>query len=233
MGSHGRIDAVASSREDALQRDVTIPTDTVALPGELVVPPGAAGVVVFAHGSGSSRRSPRNVAVARALNRGGLGTLLFDLLTSEEAADRRNVFDVPLLARRLEAARQFLSARPETASLPVEYFGASTGAAAALWAAAEEQAGVRAVVSRGGRPDLAGPRLGQVRAPTLLIVGGADELVLELNRRALSLLPGSGNELVVVPGATHLFEEPGALERVADLACRWFTAHALGQAVQS
>ncbi|MGZ4359283.1 MAG: dienelactone hydrolase family protein, partial [Gaiellaceae bacterium] len=175
-------------------------------------------------GSGSSRLSPRNAAVAQTLNRCRLGTLLFDLLTPQEAADRRNVFDILLLAQRLDEARRFLSSRPRTASLPVGYFGASTGAAAALWAAADDP-GVRAVVSRGGRPDLAAARLGTVHALTLLIVGGADEVVLELNRRALAMLPGGEHELTVVPGATHLFEEPGALEEVARLAAAWFTTH--------
>ncbi|HLU75625.1 MAG TPA: hydrolase [Nonomuraea sp.] len=194
------------------------------IPGQLVLPEGARGVVLFAHGSGSSARSPRNRYVAGALNESGLGTLLFDLLTPEEGADRTNVFDIGLLASRLLAATERLRAAPAAAGLPVGYFGASTGAAAALWAAAEPDSDVAAVVSRGGRPDLTGPRLGAVRAPTLLIVGGQDEQVLELNRQAQSELRCE-SRLEVVPGATHLFEEPGALEQVAGLARLWFTRH--------
>jgi pimeloyl-ACP methyl ester carboxylesterase len=191
---------------------------------DLRVPEGARGLVLFAHGSGSSSRSPRNRYVAGALNEAGLGTLLFDLLTPEEEADRANVFDVELLASRLLLATERVRESPDTAELPLGYFGASTGAAAALWAAAEPGSGVAAVVSRGGRPDLAAPRLAAVRAPTLLIVGGRDELVLELNRQAQRELGGE-TRLEVVPGATHLFEEPGALDRVADLAAEWFARH--------
>jgi putative phosphoribosyl transferase len=202
----------------------TITADGVRLPGDLTLPAAARGVVAFAHGSGSSRLSPRNLQVARRLNDSGLATLLFDLLTPDEAADRSNVFDIPLLADRLLAATRWLRGRADTRELPLGYFGASTGAAAALWAAAEPDSGVAAVVSRGGRPDLAGPRLGLVDAPTLLVVGGADDVVLELNRRALEELRCE-RDLVVVPGATHLFEEPGALERVADLASAWFVEH--------
>ncbi len=207
---------------------VTIPADGVELPGDLTVPARALGAVVFAHGSGSSRLSPRNAFVARTLNESRLATLLFDLLTDEEAADRANVFDIPLLASRLAAADRWLRGRaggdllPE--ALPVGYFGASTGAAAALLAAAELGDEVGAVVSRGGRPDLAGPRLRHVRAPTLLIVGGFDDVVIELNRQAAALL-ACEHELVVVPGATHLFEEPGTLESVAEHAARWFVRH--------
>ncbi|MFF0435290.1 phosphoribosyltransferase family protein [Streptomyces sp. NPDC004327] len=189
--------------------------------GRLAVPAGATGVVLFAHGSGSSRHSPRNRAVADTLNRAGLGTLLFDLLTEDEAADRSNVFDTPLLAERLGQATDWLAGRPETAGLRTGYFGASTGAAAALWAAAEPGSTVAAVVSRGGRPDLAGERLPQVTAPTLLIVGGADPLVLDLNHQAERLLR-CDHRLVTVPGAGHLFEEPGALEEVGRLAAAWF-----------
>lgn len=178
-------------------------------------------MVVFAHGSGSSRHSPRNQFVATVLNRAGLGTLLFDLLTRAEELDRANVFDIGLLARRLIEATQWLSDRPETEALAVGYFGASTGAAAALWAAAEPGSEVAAVVSRGGRPDLAGPRLEAVRAPTLLIVGARDHAVLELNRRALAQLR-CPSDLAVVPGATHLFEEPGTLAMAAALARDWF-----------
>ncbi|MFE7551523.1 alpha/beta family hydrolase [Streptomyces gardneri] len=201
--------------------DVRIPATGATLAGRLAVPDGATGIVLFAHGSGSSRHSPRNRAVADALNRAGLGTLLFDLLTEAEATDRARVFDTPLLAGRLASATDWLAGRPEGGELPLGYFGASTGAAAALWAAADPASGVAAVVSRGGRPDLAGEHLARVRAPTLLVVGGRDALVLDLNRRAQALLRCE-NRLTVVPGATHLFEEPGALEEVAELATDWF-----------
>ncbi len=203
---------------------VEIPVGEVRLAGHLRVPTGATGVVLFAHGSGSSRLSPRNRYVADALGRAGLGTLLFDLLTDEESLDRGNVFDIDLLAGRLAAATRWLVARADTAGLAIGYFGASTGAAAALSAASSEDAPVAAVVSRGGRPDLAGPRLEAVRAPTLLIVGGADAQVLDLNRAAQARLR-CGNHLEVVPGATHLFEEPGTLTAVAELAADWFTRH--------
>jgi putative phosphoribosyl transferase len=192
------------------------------------VPAGAAGVVVFAHGSGSSRHSPRNRRVAARLQEAGLATLLADLLTpGEEALDQRTRelrFDIELLARRLAAATAWVSAEPSLQDLPVGYFGASTGAAAALVAAADEPDSVGAVVSRGGRPDLAGDRLADIAAPTLLIVGGADTMVLELNRRAAARMRGEV-AIEVVPGATHLFEEPGALDVVADLAARWLTHH--------
>ncbi|MEU3424786.1 alpha/beta family hydrolase [Streptomyces gardneri] len=201
--------------------DVRIPATGATLAGRLAVPDGATGIVLFAHGSGSSRHSPRNRAVADVLNRAGLGTLLFDLLTEAEATDRARVFDTPLLAGRLASATDWLAGRPEGGELPLGYFGASTGAAAALWAAADPASGVAAVVSRGGRPDLAGEHLAGVRAPTLLVVGGRDALVLDLNRRAQALLRCE-NRLTVVPGATHLFEEPGALEEVAELATDWF-----------
>ncbi|WP_282694573.1 phosphoribosyltransferase family protein [Streptomyces sp. CC208A] len=203
---------------------VRIPADGPVLPGDLAVPDGAAGLVLFAHGSGSSRHSPRNRSVAAALNRAGLGTLLFDLLTEAEAGDRSRVFDTPLLAERLGRAAAWTSGRAETEGLPRGYFGASTGAAAALWAAAAPDDDVAAVVSRGGRPDLAGERLAGVRAPTLLIVGGRDDLVLDLNRRAEALLRCE-SRLEIVPGAGHLFEEPGTLEEVAELATAWFTRH--------
>ncbi|MGW6393476.1 alpha/beta family hydrolase [Streptomyces sp. NPDC055103] len=208
--------------------DVRIPATGATLAGRLAVPDGATGIVLFAHGSGSSRHSPRNRAVASALNRAGLGTLLFDLLTETEAADRAHVFDTPLLAGRLVSATDWLAGRPGGDDLPLGYFGASTGAAAALWAAADAGSGVAAVVSRGGRPDLAGEHLARVRAPTLLVVGGRDELVLDLNKRAQALLRCE-NRLTVVPGATHLFEEPGALEEVAELARDWFDEHFRGQ----
>ncbi|WP_314614820.1 phosphoribosyltransferase family protein [Streptomyces stackebrandtii] len=204
--------------------DVRIPATGATLGGRLAVPDGATGIVLFAHGSGSSRHSPRNRAVAAALNRAGLGTLLFDLLTEAEATDRAHVFDTPLLAGRLASATEWLAGVPEGDDLPLGYFGASTGAAAALWAAADPASGVSAVVSRGGRPDLAGERLARVRASTLLLVGGRDALVLDLNRRAQALLRCE-NRLTVVPGATHLFEEAGALEEVAELATDWFAEH--------
>jgi putative phosphoribosyl transferase len=195
------------------------------LPGSLVIPDRAGGLVVFAHGSGSSRHSPRNRFVATALNRAGLGTLLADLLTGEEELSRSYVFNVPLLAARLAGITGWLRSEPATAALPLGYFGASTGAAAAMWAAgASPPLPVAAIVSRGGRPDLAGRRLAQVRAPTLLLVGGTDQSVLDLNRQAQTVLT-CVNHLEVIPGATHLFEEPGALERVADLAQEWFTRH--------
>lgn len=203
-----------------LDEEVGLQLGPVLLPGHLTVPAAAPGVVVFAHGSGSSRTSPRNAYVAGVLTQAGLGVLLFDLLTPGEEKDRSNVFDIALLSGRLTAATQWLRDRP---GLPgsIGYFGASTGAAAALLAAAEPGAQVAAVVSRGGRPDLAGSRLQAVRAPTLLIVGGADEAVLALNQQAQADLR-CDNELAVVPGATHLFEEPGALAAVAELASDWF-----------
>lgn len=207
-----------------VDEEVRVTAGAVRLGGRLTVPAGARGIVVFAHGSGSSRHSPRNRFVARGLHRAGLGTLLFDLLTEEEADDRANVFDTPLLAARLTGAITWLRGDPRTAHLAVGAFGASTGAAAALWAAAEPDAALAAVVSRGGRPDLAGERLADVRAPTLLIVGGADRTVLDLNRQAQARLTCE-NRLEIVPGATHLFEEPGALEQVTGLARDWFTDH--------
>ncbi|MFC4016052.1 phosphoribosyltransferase family protein [Nonomuraea purpurea] len=204
--------------------EVTVDAGPVRLPGQLVVPEKADGIVVFVHGSGSSRYSPRNRYVASVFNRAGLGTLLFDLLTVEEEYDRGNVFDIELLAGRLAQVTNWLSDQPWAAGLPVGYFGASTGAAAALWAAAERGSRVAAVVSRGGRPDLAGARLAAVRAATLLIVGGCDELVIELNQAAQEWLTCE-SRLEIIPDATHLFEEPGALEAVADLARNWFTDH--------
>ncbi|MFI1164182.1 phosphoribosyltransferase family protein [Streptomyces sp. NPDC020801] len=210
--------------EYQVDQEVEIAAGAVRLGGRLTVPGEAAGIVLFAHGSGSGRHSPRNRFVASGLNRAGLATLLFDLLTEEEARDRGNVFDTGLLSARLAAATQWLQGRPEAEGLAVGYFGASTGAAAALWAAAEPDARIAAVVSRGGRPDLAGPRLPYVTAPTLLVVGGADLTVLDLNRRAQARLRCE-NRLTIVPGATHLFEEPGALETVTDLAREWFTDH--------
>ncbi|MFJ6748959.1 MULTISPECIES: phosphoribosyltransferase family protein [unclassified Streptomyces] len=205
----------------AAEEAVEVAAGGVRLAGDLTVPQGADAVVMFAHGSGSSRHSPRNRAVAAALNRAGLGTLLFDLLTPAEEADRANVFDIATLAGRLADATRWLRTRE---SATVGYFGASTGAAAALRAAASPDIEVGAVVSRGGRPDLAGPGLADVRAPTLLIVGGNDTLVLDLNRQARAQLRCE-SRLEVVEGATHLFEEPGALDEVADLARDWFTRH--------
>ncbi|WP_328814403.1 dienelactone hydrolase family protein [Nonomuraea cypriaca] len=195
--------------------------------GDLVVPEAAQGVVVFVHGSGSSRLSPRNRYVAGALNEAGLGTLLFDLLTPEEEADRANVFDIGLLAERLLQRTGWVREQPEAKGLPVGYFGASTGAAAALWAAAEPGNAIAAIVSRGGRPDLAGERLAAVRAPTLLIVGGRDPVVIELNEEAQRRLRAE-SKMTIVPGATHLFEEAGALEAVAGHAREWFTTHFAG-----
>jgi putative phosphoribosyl transferase len=206
-------------------REVRIPVGGAAeIIGDLVLPELATGLVVFAHGSGSSRHSPRNRQVARALNERGLATLLLDLLTADEEHDRANVFDISLLAERLVAATRWAQREPRVAELRVGYFGASTGAGAALSAAAELGDEIGAVVSRGGRPDLAAAQLPQVRAPVLLIVGGHDEIVLELNREARSLLRAP-SELSMVPRATHLFEEPGALEEVSRLAGEWFERH--------
>jgi putative phosphoribosyl transferase len=210
-------------------QDVHIALDGVSINGDLHLPDQCRAVVVFAHGSGSSRHSPRNRYVASVLQGAGLGTLLLDLLTPEEEVDRGNVFDIPLLAQRLSAATRWLKGRDDTAACRVGYFGASTGAGAALWAAAEPGAQVDAVVSRGGRPDLAGPRLAAVRAPTLLLVGGADTQVLALNRQAMDLMRAPVH-LEVIPGATHLFEEPGTLARVAALATDWFSRHLLPEA---
>lgn len=203
---------------------VIIPADGRRLHADLVVPGDASGVVAFAHGSGSSRLSPRNQLVAQELQQAGLATLLLDLLEEDEAQDRRKVFDIELLALRLLSAARWLGDNPSTCRLPLGYFGASTGAAAALVAAARNPGTLAAVVSRGGRPDLAMRWLPQVKAPTLLIVGGNDAPVLQWNRDALERLIIE-KELVVVPGATHLFEEPGALEEVARRACRWFARH--------
>ncbi|WP_431046509.1 alpha/beta family hydrolase [Streptomyces sp. P1-3] len=222
-GPEPRPEGSAAPSSAAGPATVLIPVadGAVRLPGDLTVPEGAPAVVLFAHGSGSSRHSPRNRAVAQELNRAGLATLLFDLLTPEEEIDRANVFDIGLLAGRLTEVTRWA----RRASVPVCYFGASTGAAAALRAAAEPGADIAAVVSRGGRPDLAGDdRLPHVAAPTLLIVGGRDTTVLDLNRQAQARLRCE-NRLSVVPGAGHLFEEPGALRAVSDLALEWFRAH--------
>lgn len=216
----------ATMPRQATRAEVEVAVDGVRLAGELTVPQEPRGIVLFAHGSGSSRHSPRNRYVAGVLTESGLGTLLFDLLTRDEERDRGNVFDIGLLARRLAGATRWLAARPEAAHARLGYFGASTGAAAALWAAAAPEVDIAAVVSRGGRPDLAAARLPEVQAPTLLIVGGRDETVLELNRDAQRRMHCE-NKLAVVAGATHLFEEPGALEQAATLAGEWFTSHLL------
>ena len=202
-------------------REVSVGVGEVCLPGTLTAPDSPCGVVVFAHGSGSSRHSRRNVAVARRLVERGCATLLFDLLTDDEAADRRNVFDIDLLSRRVRSATEWLSGQPGLEAVPVGYFGASTGAAAALVAAARMGNAVSAVVSRGGRPDLAGEALERVRAPTLLLVGSLDVQVLHLNEEARARLR-TESELKVIQGAGHLFEEPGTLEAVAEAAGEWF-----------
>ena len=216
------------ARWQGTEHPVHVAAGAVALEGHLSLPEGARGVVLFAHGSGSSRHSPRNRYVAVRLNEARLATLQVDLLTSDEQAvdlsTARLRFDIPLLAERLVGATDWLTQRPDTRHLRVGYFGASTGAGAALMAAAERQSVVVAVVSRGGRPDLAGPALIRVQAPTLLIVGGNDVPVIELNRQALARLRCE-TQFMIVPGATHLFEEPGALDEVARLACEWFERH--------
>lgn len=207
------------------KRDVAIPP--LGLAGTLRIPGGATCLVVFAHGSGSSRLSPRNNAVAEGFGGRGIATLLFDLLTAAEENDRQNVFDIPLLADRLSDAVAWAGREPGLSGLPLGLFGASTGAAAALVAADRLRGRVGAVVSRGGRPDLAGDALERVEAPTLLIVGGADYGVIELNQEALARLTAP-KALEVVPGATHLFPEPGALDAVVELAANWFLAHLAG-----
>jgi len=211
---------------------VQVAAGEVILEGNLGIPEEARGVVAFAHGSGSSRHSPRNRYVARILRNAGLATLLFDLLTTDEEAEDMETaklrFDIGLLARRLVAATDWLKENAGTRKLGIGYFGASTGAAAALIAAAERPDIIAAVVSRGGRPDLAGKVLPRIKAPTLLIVGGRDFLVIDINQEALAKISAE-KKLVVVPGATHLFEEPGALEEVARLAADWFTSHLKGE----
>jgi dienelactone hydrolase len=209
---------------------LTVPAGQAELAADVLLPHGARGLVVFAHGSGSSRHSPRNQFVAAELNEGGLGTMLIDLLTEEEEVlDRRTAelrFDIPLLGKRLGDITDWVAGQRRFADLALGYFGASTGAAAALLAAAERPRNVGAVVSRGGRPDLAGPALPQVFAPTLFIVGGEDHVVLQLNREAMAQLPQqTKSKLEVIPGATHLFEEPGTLDQVAALARAWFRQH--------
>ncbi|OBK48752.1 hydrolase [Mycobacterium gordonae] len=204
--------------------EIVAPAGRVSIAGHLTIPQHPKGVVAFAHGSGSSRQSPRNQYVARVLNEAGFATVLFDLLTPDEERDRANVFDIPLLASRLVDITGWLASQPDTASLAIGYFGASTGAGAALAAVAHPGVKVAAVVSRGGRPDLAGESLRHVHSPTLLIVGGLDEVVLDLNRRARAAIPAEC-KIAIVPGATHLFEEPGTLEQVAMLARSWFAGH--------
>ncbi len=200
---------------------ITITGDGVSLDGILRIPDQTTGVVAFAHGSGSGRFSPRNQYVARVLETGGFATLLLDLLTPDESDDRRKVFNIDLLADRLLLARTWLGTHPSTSELRAGYFGASTGAAAALQAAARSPQAVGAVVSRGGRPDLAGPYLRQVSAPTLLLVGGDDGPVIDMNQEALAQLTCT-KQLTIIPGASHLFEEPGTLEQVAREAGHWF-----------
>ena len=220
-----------NSSSDNYKRDieVRIPVDSINLEGNLNIPEGARGIVIFVHGSGSSRHSPRNQFVADELRRAGLGTLLFDLLTIEEERidmmTRHLRFDIELLSKRLIDVTGWVLNRPETRGLNIGYFGASTGAAAALIAAKEYATAVKAVVSRGGRPDLAESALIHVKAPTLLIVGGKDIQVIDLNKWALERIVALDKELKIVPGATHLFEEPGALEEVARLAGKWFTRY--------
>lgn len=210
------------------QRTVKISTGYAELEGELHLPPGATGVVLFAHGSGSSRQSPRNQHVAQVIREAGVGTLLFDLLTAAEAQQDALTgalrFDIDVLAQRLTGATRWLDLQPETRGLKVGYFGASTGAAAALLAAAALGDRVAAVVSRGGRPDLAGKALRNVRAPTLLIVGGHDERIIPLNHEAYAKLRCE-KDIRIIPRATHLFEEPGTLEEVAKVSARWFSRH--------
>ena len=203
---------------------VQITGERLTLEGLLSVPTNAPGMVIFAHGSGSGRFSPRNNFVARNLQQDGLATLLLDLLTEEEADDRHKVFDIDLLADRLLLAKEWSEADPQTRHLKIGYFGASTGAGAALQAAAREPSNIKAVVSRGGRPDLAERYLPSVIAPTLLLVGGHDEPVIEMNQAAYSLLTCE-KKLIIVPGATHLFEEPGTLDQVAEHAGRWFVRY--------
>jgi putative phosphoribosyl transferase len=215
--------------QDTREYHVEIPFESVQLQGDLVIPPGAQAIVLFAHGSGSSRHSARNRYVAQVLQQAALATLLFDLLTpEEEAVDARTGhlrFNIPFLAERLLAATDWVRRLKETHTFDIGYFGASTGAAAALAAAAERPADVGAIVSRGGRPDLAGSALRRVVAPTLLIVGGEDYPVIELNHQALDLLGATEKQLIIIPGATHLFEEPGTLEEVARLASEWFARY--------
>lgn len=205
----------------ARDQEVEVLAGSVVLAGHLTVPDSARGIVIFAHGSGSSRKSPRNLAVAQTLNEAGLATLLFDLLSKDEESDRENVFDIELLATRLLDATKWLQQQKGFSEMPIGYFGASTGAAAALWAAVDPGAHAKAVVSRGGRADMAREKLAMLQAPTLLIVGGNDDVVIELNQQAQTQLKCE-NQLTIIPGASHLFEEPGTLDQVAKLASNWF-----------
>jgi putative phosphoribosyl transferase len=214
--------------KNQIDQIVHIPADGIKLEGALVIPPGAQGIVLFAHGSGSSRHSPRNNFVAQVLQSAGMGTLLMDLLTPREDSTYETRFDIDLLTRRLEGATHWLIDQPPSASLEIGYFGASTGAAAALQAAATLGPSIGAVVSRGGRPDLAISALNRVQSPTLLIVGGLDDIVIDLNRQAYEKLKAE-KHLAIVPGATHLFEEPGTLQEVARLAADWFKRYLGGK----
>jgi putative phosphoribosyl transferase len=214
----------ANVKQERLERIAHIPVNGITLEGALLIPADCSGIVLFAHGSGSSRHSPRNNFVGQVLQGAGLGTLLLDLLTREEDASYANRFDIDLLTWRLERATQWVMEQPRSKSLDIGYFGASTGAAAALQAAATFGNSIGAVVSRGGRPDLAMAALPNVESPTLLIVGGLDYEVLELNRRVYQKLK-TEKHLEIVPGATHLFEEPGTLQEVARLAAQWFNRH--------
>ena len=219
---------IIESQADAVNKSVRIPVGGVLLEGELRLPENAPGVVLFAHGSGSSRHSPRNQFVAGVIREAGIGTLLFDLLTNDE--ERQDTatgvlrFDIALLAKRLVGATRWIEKQPETSGLKVGYFGASTGGGAALVAATELGVGIAAVVSRGGRPDLAGDALPKVKSPTLLVVGGYDEMVISLNDDAFAKLRCE-KDFRIVPGATHLFEEPGTLEQVAQISADWFSKH--------
>lgn len=227
---------MAAERADGIKMAVQVPLDGQLLPGDLTVPAKPQGIVLFAHGSGSSRHSPRNQYVSHTLHQRHLATLLIDLLTAQEdVIDERTAeyrFDIPMLADRLVTIVDWLRGRKETASLPVGLFGASTGGGAALIAAAQRPSEIAAIVSRGGRPDLAGASLPNVTTPTLLIVGGLDSPVIQMNRDAMEQMPGEV-KLEIVPGATHLFEEPGTLERAADLAGAWFVRHLQPAAVSS
>jgi dienelactone hydrolase len=214
----------ATIENNEIDRVVHIPANGIELEGAWVIPSAARGVVLFAHGSGSSRHSPRNNFVAQVLQKAGMGTLLMDLLTRQEDMNYENRFDIDLLTSRLERATEWIMEQPRSKSLDIGYFGASTGAAAALYAAASFGPSIGAVVSRGGRPDLAMSALKRVQSPTLLIVGGLDDVVIELNRQAYGELMAE-KKLAIVPGATHLFEEPGTLEEAARLAADWFKQH--------
>jgi putative phosphoribosyl transferase len=218
------ISKMDDKRRQIVDQPITVKREGLALEGLLGIPPTAIGVVLFAHGSGSGRFSPRNRFVARHLQQGGIATLLIDLLTVDEAEDRRKVFDIDLLADRVLLAKAWLEQDARTKGLGIGYFGASTGAGAALQAAARDPSSIQAVVSRGGRPDLAEPYLPSVTAPTLLIVGGDDFPVIQMNQAAFAQLT-CPKKLVIIPGASHLFEEPGTLEEVAEHALIWFQQH--------